>query len=160
MGPGGTPTPGSRVVNPGPWPGLRLLPGWRVSTSNPKARTHHRRRVGFPSADSINVREIGGDFGEIGENLRGYRLSWSPDGQRLAFDLWLEEEDTQDIFVAEGERLDRIRRLTFEKGCCPHWSPAGDQIAYFSKGSLKFVQPDQPTGVRALSWGEIKNQHQ
>ncbi len=108
----------------------------------------------------LNVREIGGDFWEIGENLRGYQLSWSPDGQRLAFDLWLEEEDTRDIFVAEGERLDRIRRLTFEKGCCPHWSPAGDQIAYFSKGSLKFVQPDQPTGVRALSWGQIKNQHQ
>ena len=105
---------------------------------------------------------------DIGKGLFSYRPAirptWSPDGRRLAFALNT-GEGTREIFVAEGERLDRFRRLTFDAAwsSLPHWSPVGDQIAYFSRShhsgvaSLKFVRADENTGVKALSWGEIKS---
>lgn len=106
-----------------------------------------------------------GDRMEIGENLSGFfPPSWSPDGQRLAFDGKV-EEDTREIFIAEGKRLGRLRRITFDSlwNLNPHWSPAGDQIAFFrSPGRhhpvwfLEFVQVEDPTGIRPLGWGEIK----
>ena len=106
-----------------------------------------------------------GDRTEIGENLSGFTPpSWSPDGRRLAFDSKV-EEDTREIFIAEGEGLARLRRITFDSlwNLNPHWSPAGDQIAFFrSPGRhhpvwfLDFVQVEAPTGIRALGWGEIK----
>lgn len=106
-----------------------------------------------------------GERMEIGENLPGFfPPSWSPDGRRLAFDGKV-EEDTREIFVAEGEGLGRLRRITFDSlwNLNPHWSPAGDQIAFFrSPGRhhpvwfLDFVQVEAPTGIRAFGWGEIK----
>ena len=105
-----------------------------------------------------------GERMEIGENLPGFFPPWSPDGQRLAFDGKV-EEDTREIFIAEGEGFWRLTRITFDSlwNLNPHWSPAGDQIAFFrSPGRhhpvwfLDFVKVEAPTGIRSLGWGEIK----
>ena len=108
---------------------------------------------------------MAGDRMEIGENLSGFfPPSWAPDGRRLAFDGKV-AEDTREIFIAEGEGFAHLRRVTFDSlwNLNPHWSPAGDQIAFFrSPGRhhpvwfLDFVQVEAPTGIRPLGWGEIK----
>ena len=105
------------------------------------------------------VKELFGQPWEIGQGLGYTRSSWSPDGQRLAFSL------EGQIVVASGDSLQQIRHLTFDSQhkVGVYWSPAGDQIAYFSQTDrqalrriLKFVQVDTPTGIRPSSWGEIK----
>ena len=105
---------------------------------------------------------------EIGDNLSGgYAPSWSPDGQSLAFSLFFERR-VAEIFQAQGPDLQDIRQLTSDGQTSfrPNWSPAGDQIAYFSSSdesnySVKFLRTSQdlPTAaVRSLTWGQVKNQ--
>ena len=62
---------------------------------------------------------------------RDYDPSWSPDGERIAYDeslqVWLSQ-----IYVVEAERDGRTKRLTDNSPdkWHPAWSPDGDTIAY------------------------------
>ena len=97
------------------------------------------------------VHELDGVRWKIGNNLNGHGLSWSPDGQRLAF--WFEQR----VFLAEGDSLQQIRPLA--EGCCPHWHPDGGRILYGTSQGWEYLYPDAATGIRPSTWGAIKNLH-
>lgn len=126
---------------------------------------------GFVPSTRLYVWEwFGCGFWEIGDNLPGiYAPSWSPDGRSLAFSLKLEGY-VYEIFQAQGPDLQDIRQLTSDgqTSVRPSWSPAGDQIAYFSssdssrKYSVKFLRilQDLPTAAfKNLTWGQVKIQN-
>ncbi len=118
--------------------------------------------TGWISAENENGEKIRVVDGLL--SLSG--LSWSPDGKSLAFDLEL-SDGTRELFIAEGERLETVRQITFDEqwNTRPEWSPNEDVIVYQHRTgpritgySLRFISPNEPTNVRLRSWGDIKRQ--
>lgn len=64
-------------------------------------------------------------------------LSWSPDGQSLAFDSI--GDGSSDIFVTldEGKTIDNITKSQEPNESSPNWSPDGTQIAYAVASSME-----------------------
>ena len=69
--------------------------------------------------------------------LEGTNPAWSPDGKRIAFVSWNDEENTALFFInADGSN---VSRLTAPDGMVEHddptWSPDGKQIAFTAWGA-------------------------
>lgn len=97
-----------------------------------------------------------------GENLRPLspvvgpprifgRISWSPDGRRLAF------SDGSDIYVADAEAVDapllkltsaRVTGSMLDRLQSPDWSPDGRRIAY-AHTVVEFLGAERPVPIRS-----------
>lgn len=70
-------------------------------------------------------------------------LSWSPDGKRITFDYWRNDQltingkkvSTIDIYVVDvdGTGLKQLTKDTYLRSSGPQWSPDGNKIAYTSR---------------------------
>jgi hypothetical protein len=73
--------------------------------------------------------------------------SWSPTGERIAYDRtsWISYyRENSWIWIRRSDGLGRPRRLT--EGFDPHWSPDGRWIAFFTEDfdgvyALRFIEP-------------------
>ena len=85
------------------------------------------------NADGSHVRVLIESLGEDSFDTHVYRLTWSPDGSRLAFDT------AQGIWVvgADGSGLTKVIR----RGWKPTWSPDGSRIAYGSSWNNAQFEP-------------------
>jgi Tol biopolymer transport system component len=83
----------------------------------------------------------------------GSRLSWSPDGSRIAFSRFDSAPQVSGVFVAQANGAG-VRRLTRGTDVSPAWSPDGSRIVFVRNtrhGSvLKIVRTDG-SGVRSLT---------
>ena len=99
------------------------------------------------------VRSItaGLDFGEIGPGL-----SWSPDGEQIAFDAGSDAAQSRVLdhkiytIYTDGSGLHQVTSGSTDIG--PAWSPDGQWIAFIRDGALWLVRPDG-SEPRHL-WGE------
>lgn len=90
--------------------------------------------------------ELAGPLSSAAPGTLTYRaLTWSPDGERLAFSV----EGELDPALQGIYRLDvgSGTPVRLAAGCCPSWSPAGDWIAFLTDGEggargLARVTPD------------------
>jgi len=78
----------------------------------------------------------GRELGAVGEPEGFGDVSLSPQGSRLAVDIWDEEGDQRDVWIYDLERGARSR-LTFDPGTdwSPLWSPDGSRIVFGSDRS-------------------------
>jgi serine/threonine-protein kinase len=70
--------------------------------------------------------------------------TWSPDGNSLVFGLDKEGEDELWMISRAGPSTawGPPRRLTFDGGHNPRWSPDGQWIAYVTEGTLRLIRPE------------------
>lgn len=83
----------------------------------------------------------------------GRPVSWSPDGTRIAFVGW-DDEDGAHIYTLKGDGTDLVRLTQAARGdyairACPVWSPDGTRIA-FSEEDCVYVIDVDGTGLRRL----------
>ena len=84
-------------------------------------------------ADGANSRRISE------EGWRAVFPAWSPDGTRLAYLSWREEDEDAVVVVATVDGAERIRvsgTVTGVTGLPPTWSPDGARLAFLSAGDL------------------------
>ena len=109
------------------------------------------------NADGSNVTQLADDSEFTGLSLS---LSWSPDGQRIAF-ISLGEEDTSAIYVMNADGSD-VTHLADSTGWVTpfslpsiSWSPDGQEIAFTSPGdegaSAISIANADGSGVRELT---------
>jgi Tol biopolymer transport system component len=112
-------------------------------------------RAGDP--DVFTMTAEGGDVRNLGTRDWGdKRASWSPDGERLAYDSWHVGHRDFDIWVMDADGSGK-RQLTTSplRDVLPAWSPDGRWIAFSRKRAasavedLWLIHPDG-TGERRL----------
>jgi Tol biopolymer transport system component len=108
------------------------------------------------------IPSLGGQERRVYESpeLRGYRLSWSPDGQWLAFSERSTEEEPYRIV---GLSLDSLATRTFSSRSAklpgdkePSFSPDGSQIAFVRSTGGDFVFGEQDVWVQPVEGGEAR----
>lgn len=72
---------------------------------------------------------------------------WSPDGARLAFSGYHQDEDVANVYVVAPDGRGRVRLTDCEESSCGFWgitwAPDGRRIAYVSaEGDLRVIRPD------------------
>jgi Tol biopolymer transport system component len=77
---------------------------------------------------------------------------WSPDGRRIAFELWDGNDGELYMVSANGSGLTRLTRNDVDD-YGPIWSPDGGRIAYTHIGNGNDIWTMRPdgTGKRALA---------
>jgi Tol biopolymer transport system component/heat shock protein HslJ len=130
-----------RVETPIPPPaGLEL--GWLTFIST---------QDGFPARFSVHpdgsgLQRTSGDLTLVFEVDPFYARILSPDGQRLAYQILVEAENDEDLFVSMLDGSGRIRLTASpEVDAEPVWSPDGKRIAFVSYRD----------GQRELYWLEV-----
>jgi Tol biopolymer transport system component len=83
-------------------------------------------------------------FSNVGPQ-RLFELSWSPDGQKLAYSLG--DYDSSNIYIIDIKTRAITQLTKTETNDSPVWSPNGDMIAYNKttggiKSSLHLIRPD------------------
>ena len=123
------------------------------------------REIFVMNADGTDVRQLteNEDRGR-GVRDKDHRPSWSPDGDRIAFDRWIMEVDgilglhTSEIFVMNADGTE-VCQLTGHDDPEPmrwnaSWSPDGDRIAFHRSWNGDhgiFVMNADGTDVRQLT---------
>ena len=102
--------------------------------------------IAYSSASDVYVEEVGGsgarsiaNIGELGANsyIIGLPLAWSPDGQRIAFVVGVDDRsgsgNQRDLYTVgvDGSGLKKIA----ENAGAPAWSPDGSRIAFAKRES-------------------------
>ncbi len=87
-----------------------------------------------PRAQSIHVMDSDGSNVQRLTDTTGGYISWSPDGERIAFDANF--DGVSEIYVMEPDGF-HVQRLTHTPGedthsLAPNWSPNGEKIAFDS----------------------------
>jgi Tol biopolymer transport system component len=83
------------------------------------------------------------------------RPSWSPQGERIAFETRLETPDgeTQKIMI-----VDLITKSPIEvaDGWFPSWVPEGNKLAYITSNGTRCYEVDLRTNQRRLMWWSLR----
>jgi DNA-binding CsgD family transcriptional regulator/Tol biopolymer transport system component len=120
------------------------------------------RMLAFYS-DWTGIRIYSPETGEITDEFEATTASWSPDSSALAVTVL-----TGGHFPAPGAATPQpfdcqigVRDLAsgdsqfIASGTAPHWSPAGDLIAFSREGSLFTVRPDGSDERMVARWGDL-----
>jgi hypothetical protein len=120
--------------------------GWSIMTDGRAPATGTEwSRLFILNADGSSPREIArvstGEWDLMTES------SWSPDGERLVVPLFLPVGSGLGVVdTGTGSTVS----ITHAKAWYPHWSPAGDRIAFIRQGDVYTVNPDG-SGERRLA---------
>lgn len=88
-------------------------------------------------------------------------LSWSPDGEKIAFSSRRKDSYGYDIYVmfSDGTKVTRLTSSWVDE-CCPSWSPDGKKLAFTSRVDGKdqiYVMNADGTNQIRLTEGEANN---
>jgi Tol biopolymer transport system component len=98
-------------------------------------------------------------FSHIGSQ-RLFGLSWSPDGQKLAYSLG--DYDSRNIYIIDLKTRITTQLTKTESNDSPVWSPNGDMIAYNKttggiKSSLHLIEPDGSCDIEILKMNDARS---
>jgi Tol biopolymer transport system component len=89
----------------------------------------------------------------IGDDLYDHP-TWSPDGNRIAFEWWAPGATHPDIWVMPSTGGPPFSRVTDAGGWNPAWSPDCGRVAFGREGNIWVI--DSPVPVEPSTWGAIK----